>query len=140
MLPPVATSRTARQSWSPSPTRSLRRYAYPAAPSESNEIAYSGSSYCDRTTTPVPGCRLRTSFAASMPSFWKLGGMRMSVTTTCGASSVGAVDQPVEVLGDADDFEIRLRGEQGPHPFADEQRVVREEHGDPRRGHGAIGP
>jgi len=25
---------------------SLRRYAYPAAPSASSEIAYSGSSYC----------------------------------------------------------------------------------------------
>ena len=64
----------------------------------------------------------------------------MSVTTTCGASSVGSVDQAVEILGHADNLEIGLGGEQGPHPFADEQGVVRQEHGDPRRGHGAIGP
>ena len=51
-------------------------------------MAYSGSSNWDRITTPVPGWRLRTSLAAAMPSSWKLGGMRMSVTTTSGAGSV----------------------------------------------------
>ena len=50
-------------------------------------MAYSGSSNCDRITMPVPGWRLRISWAASMPSFWKFGGMRMSVTTTCGAEA-----------------------------------------------------
>ena len=52
-------------------------------------MAYSGSSYWDRITTPVPGWRLRISLAASMPSRWKVGGMRMSVTTTWG-SALGA--------------------------------------------------
>ena len=33
---------------------------------------------------PVPGWRLRSSLAASIPSRWNDGGMRMSVTTTCG--------------------------------------------------------
>jgi hypothetical protein len=39
---------------------------------------------------PVPGSRLRISLAASMPSRWKVGGMRMSVTTTCGSCSAAA--------------------------------------------------
>ena len=38
-------------------------------------------------TMPVPGWRLRTSLAASMPSRWKLGGIRMSVTTTSGLAA-----------------------------------------------------
>ncbi len=84
--PPVATSRIARANALPSLTRSFKRYAYPAAPSRSSEIAYSGSSYCDRITTPVPGWRLRTSLAASIPSSWNDGGIRMSVTTTWGDS------------------------------------------------------
>ena len=46
---------------------------------------HSGSSYCDSTTTPVPGKRLRTCLAASMPSRWKNGGIRTSVTRTCGS-------------------------------------------------------
>jgi hypothetical protein len=50
-------------------------------------MAYSGSSYWLSTTTAVPGRRRRTSRAPSMPSSWKVGGIRMSVTTTWGASS-----------------------------------------------------
>ena len=53
----------------------------------SNVTAYSGLSYWLSTTTPVPGNRLRTSLAASIPSFWNVGGMRISVTSTCGRSS-----------------------------------------------------
>ena len=75
---------------------------------------------------------MRTSLAASIPSFWKFGGMRMSVTTTCGSVCVGAGDEPVEVLGDADDLEVGLRGKQRAHAFSHEQRVVGEEHGDLR--------
>ena len=66
-----------------------------------------------------------------MPSFWKFGGMRMSVTRTCGSARVGAGDELVVVLGDADDLEVGLRGEQRPHALAHDQRVVGEEHGDP---------
>ena len=41
---------------------------------------------------PVPGFRLRISLAASMPSRWNVGGMRMSVTTTWGwCSSAAAI-------------------------------------------------
>ena len=72
-------------------------------------MAYSGSSYWVRITMPVPGWRLRISLAASMPSRWKFGGMRMSVTTTFGASALGAGDEPVVVLGHADDLEVGLR-------------------------------
>ena len=50
-------------------------------------MAYSGSSNWDSTITPVPGWRLRTSLAASMPSVRNVGGIRMSVTRTCGACS-----------------------------------------------------
>ena len=39
----------------------------------------------------MPGWRLRISWAASMPSRWKVGGMRMSVTTTWGAASPAPV-------------------------------------------------
>ena len=81
-VPPVATARIASASWVPWATWSFSRYPYPAEPSASSETAYSGSSYWDSTTTPVPGCRLRTSLAASMPSRWNDGGMRMSVTST----------------------------------------------------------
>ena len=52
--------------------------------SASSETAYSGLSYWLSTTIPVPGRRLRTSLAPSMPSFWKVGGIRISVTSTCG--------------------------------------------------------
>ena len=47
-----------------------------------------------------------------------------------GLGLVRARDQAVEVLGDADDLEIGLQGEQRPHAFAHQQRVVGEEHGD----------
>ena len=51
---------------------------------------------------------------------------------------VGDGDEPVEVLGDADDFEIGLRGEQRAHAFAHEQRVVGEEDRDLRRAGAAF--
>ena len=89
-VPPVATARMASMSWSPSASRSFSRYEYPAAPSASSETAYSGSSYWDRITIPVPGFRCRISLAASMPSRWNVGGMRMSLTTTCGWCSAAA--------------------------------------------------
>ncbi len=53
-------------------------------------MAYSGSSYWDSMTMPVPGWRLRTWRAASMPSRWKVGGIRMSVTTTWGCVASAA--------------------------------------------------
>ena len=37
---------------------------------------------------PVPGWRLRTSLAASIPSRLNDGGMRMSVTSTLGSAAV----------------------------------------------------
>ena len=88
----------------------------------------------------MPGWRLRTSLAASMPSFWKVGGMRMSVTTTCGRRPSAPGDQLVVVLGHADDLEVGLEAEQRPHALADEQVVVGEEHGDAPDGHGSIRP
>ena len=74
---------------------------------------------------------LRSSFAASMPSCWKLGGMRMSVTSTWGAASVGAGEQLVVVAGDADDLEVGLDRQQRAHALADDHVVVGQEHGDP---------
>ncbi len=55
---------------------------------------------------PVPGWRLRISLQASMPSRSKFGGMRMSLTTTSGCASLGAGDEPVVVLGHADDLDV----------------------------------
>ena len=43
---------------------------------------------------PVPGWRLRISLQASMPSGWKFGGMRMSLTTTCGAVASAPATSP----------------------------------------------
>ncbi len=43
-----------------------------------------------------------------------------------------AAQHAVEVLGDADDLEVGLQVEQRPDAFADEQRVVGEEHRDHR--------
>ena len=43
---------------------------------------------------PVPGWRLRTSFEPTMPSSWKLGGMRMSETTTWGWAAVAPSTNP----------------------------------------------
>ena len=43
---------------------------------------------------PVPGWRLRISLQASMPSRWKLGGMRMSLTTTLGAAASAPSTSP----------------------------------------------
>ena len=59
----------------------------------------------------------------------------MSVTTTWGWASVGAVDQLVVVRGDAHDLEVGLEAEQGPHALAHDEVVVGEEHGDPPVGH-----
>ena len=92
--PPMATSRMARASWSPSASRSSSRYAYLAEPSARRAMAYSGSSYWERTTTAVPGGRLRTSLAASITSRWKLGGKRMSVTTTWAAAASAPAARP----------------------------------------------
>ena len=76
---------------------------------------------------PVPGWRLRMSLHASMPSRWKLGGMRMSLTTTFGAADSGPVDKPVVVLRLTDDLEIMVTREHGLDPFADEDAVVGDE-------------
>ena len=84
-VPPVATDLIASASCVPSATRSLSRYPYPADPAASSDTAYSGSSYWESTTTPVPGNRDRTSLAASIPSRRKDGGIRTSVTRTCGS-------------------------------------------------------
>ena len=73
---------------------------------------------------PVPGWRLRISFAASMPSCWNDGGIRMSVTTTCGVSSSAACDQLVEVGRLADDLDAGREAQQRLHARAHEQVVV----------------
>ena len=93
-------------------------------------MAYSGSSYCDRITTPVPGWRLRISLAASMPSFWKFGRHADVGDHHLRLGLVGARDQLVVVGGDADDLDVGLDREQGTHALANEQVVVGQEHRD----------
>ena len=79
---------------------------------------------------PVPGWRLRISLAASIPSRWKFGGMRMSLTTTSGCAALGAGDESVVVLGHADDLDIGVAREHRPHALADDDAVVGEKDGD----------
>ena len=50
--------------------------------------------------------------------------------TTWGVGRLGAGDQLVVVGGHADDLEVGLEREQGPHALADDQVVVGQEHGD----------
>src|SRR4051812_3096565 len=82
--PPRATSYRARSNSSRCDTRSFSRYPRPATPSDSRSNAYSSSTYCDSTTTPIDGCSERIRLAASMPSVVKVGGIRMSVRTASG--------------------------------------------------------
>ena len=71
------------------------------------------------------------------PRCWKLGGMRMSVTSTWGAAASRARDQAVVVVGRPDDLEVGLQGEQRAHALAHDDVVVGEEHGDPAVRHTA---
>ena len=81
-------------------------------------------------TTPVPGWRLRTSLAASMPSRLNDGGIRMSVTRTWGSQRAGTLDDLVVVGRHPDDPEVLVPLDQGPHALADDEVVVGQEHGD----------
>ena len=65
-----------------------------------------------------------------MPSRWKVGGMRMSVTTTCGWVASAPRDQLVVVGGDPDDLQVAFGLEQRAHALADDEVVVGEEHSD----------
>ena len=93
---------------------------------------------------PVPGWRLRTWRAASIPSRWKVGGIRISVTTTWGWACLGRRHQLVVVGGHTHDLEVGLEPEEGPHALAHQHVVVRQHHGDPSRngraGTGAAWP
>ena len=57
---------------------------------------------------PVPGWRWRISLAASMPSRWKVGGMRMSLTTTCGSCSAAAASSSGWSAASPDDLDVGL--------------------------------
>ena len=56
----------------------------------SSSVAYRSSTYCDSTTTPVPGYSARIRLATVMPSTVYVGGIRISVSTASGASSATA--------------------------------------------------
>ena len=75
-----------------------------------------------------------------MPSFWKLGGIRMSVTTTWGFMAIRALDQLVVVRGDAHDLEIGLEVQERAHAFTHEDVVVGEEDRDAPDCHDSIRP
>ena len=53
--------------------------------------------------------------------------MRMSLTTTLRCGGLGPGDEPVVILGDADDLEVVLAREHRPHALADEDAVVGQE-------------
>ena len=80
---------------------------------------------------PVPGWRLRTWRAASMPSRWKVGRHPDVGHHHLGVGLLGGRHQLVVVGGDADHLEVGLEPEQGPHALAHQHVVVGQHHGDP---------
>ena len=132
MLPPVATSRTARHE--------------PVAVADAvlQEICVTGRALGEQRDRVLRLVVLREDddAGARMPLAHELGRLDPLVLEVRRHADVGhddlrlgllgAGDEPVEVLGDADDFEIGLRGKQRAHAFSHEQRVVGEEHRDLR--------
>ncbi len=134
MLPPVATSRTAAHELvavadavlqAGTRTRRRRRRAARSR-TRARRTARGRRRRCR-------DCACRTSFAASMPSFWKFGGMRMSVTTTCGLVAVAPATSASKSSATPTTSRSGCGGQQRPHALAHQQRVVGEEHGDARR-------
>ena len=119
---------------SPSATWSLNRYAYPSASLHSTAIAFSGSSYADRTTTPIPGWRL--DLLGGVVSLALEGRRHPDVGDhDLRLRPLGFLEQLVVVGRDAHHVEIVLAGEQRPHAFADDEVVVRQQHADSAGGH-----
>ncbi len=86
-----------------------------------------GSSYCDSTTTPVPGWRLRTSLAASMPSRLERRRHPDVGDQDLRLGGGDAADHLVVVGGHADHPQVGVPLDERAHSLADDQVVVREE-------------
>ena len=67
---------------------------------------------------PIRGCRRRISWAASMPSMWWSGGMRMSVMTTSGCELVDAVAAARRPVDGGDHLELAPELQDGADAFA----------------------
>ena len=65
-----------------------------------------------------------------MPSRVNVGGIRMSVTSTCGRVASAPLDQLVVVGGHADHVQVLAGVDEGADAFAHDQVVVREENAD----------
>ena len=73
---------------------------------------------------------LRTSLAASIPSRLNSGGIRMSVTRTCGCNDGGPVDDFVVVRPHAHNTKVLVPLDEGFDTLADNEIVVGEKHRD----------
>ncbi|GGQ51234.1 hypothetical protein GCM10010195_02920 [Kitasatospora griseola] len=61
---------------------------------DSRSAAYRSSTYCESSTTGVPGQRRRISIAARTPSSVKPGGIRTSIKASSGRCSATAANSP----------------------------------------------
>ena len=71
-------------------------------------MAYSGSAYWLRITTPTSGWVVRSSSASLMPSSVFVGGIQMSVRTTSGTTSLDGQAKRGEVAACRDDLDVLL--------------------------------
>ena len=105
-----------------------------ARPPASNSIAWSTSTCAESTRIAVSGNSARITWAASRPSLVCVGGIRISVTTSCGRLSRTDRQQSVAVAGLSDDVESGSV-EQAGHAFAQQHVVIGHDHLD-RTHHG----
>jgi len=116
----------------------LRRYAYPAAPSLSSEIAYSGSSYWERDHRPRPRILLAHDACGADPL---VGEIRWHADI--GHHHLGKVfgrsgKQFVVVACDTDHLDVPGYREERTHSLAHDQVVIREHDANRRlRWHGS---
>ena len=97
-------------------------------------MAKRSSTYCDSTSTGVPGSTARSSTAARRPSSVNVGGMRTSTITRSGCVSRTVGQQAAGVAERGDHLGVVL-GEQAGDPLAEQHRVLGDD--DPHDAHGS---
>ena len=83
------------------------------------------------------GWRRRISWAASMPSMWWVGGIRMSVMTASGCSSSTCSQQRLRTVDRGDDLELAAELEDGADALAVHLVVLGDHH--PQRHAATVG-
>ena len=87
-------------------------------------MAYSGSSYWERITTPVPGWRLANLFRRLDAFVLKARRHADVGDDNLGLHRIGALDQLVVVRSHAHDLEIGLPREEGLDTLPDDRRII----------------